>query len=131
MKTSMIALALLAALPNLALSNPGSAADIFAALDRDADGIVTYDEAMTHRNTVYFTFDVDRDRFLSAEERASMTKAAQVPLERDGRRLSFNDVDKDGRVSMGEFLSRSLDWLWLLDRNSDGSVTSADFPTHV
>lgn len=128
MKRSAIALAALAALPFLNVSQAGSAPDVFIVLDQDTNGIVTYDEAMAHRTKVYFMYDLDTDGFLNEDEYASLTQATVTPLEQDGLRKSFNDVDNDGRVSMGEFLSRSLDWLWLLDRNGDGSVTSADYP---
>lgn len=41
--------------------------------------------------------------------------------------LAFNDVNGDGAVSREEFLSRTMNWLSVIDRNGSGDVTSEDF----
>jgi hypothetical protein len=44
-----------------------------------------------------------------------------------GMTLAFNYVNGDGAVSREEFLSRTMNWLAVIDRNGSGDVTSEDF----
>ena len=41
--------------------------------------------------------------------------------------MEFNDIDGDGQVSRAEFMARTPDWYSAMDRNGDGTITTADF----
>jgi len=115
--------------------------------DTDEDGQVTLVEATERRSDIFTTFDEDDDGFLSASDyamfnearandRASMKEAGQGQgrgqghgqgREGQGMTMNFNDVNGDGQVSRDEFMTRSNDWYAQMDRNGDGTVTTADF----
>lgn len=44
-----------------------------------------------------------------------------------GMLRQFNDVNGDGKVSRDEFIARVPDWFAMMDRTSDGVVTTDDF----
>ncbi len=109
--------------------------------DLDGDGSVTVVEIETRRGDVFYSFDADENGTLGATEYAVFDEARANDMRNEaghgqgggmkraaeGMTLAFNDTDGNGAVSREEFLARSADWLALLDRNGDGSVTSADF----
>lgn len=85
----------------------GPAAE-FKRYDKDADGVVTYDELYPERMA---------DRMKKYEEMG--------PRPEDLSILETMDKNKDGKVSRDEF--KGTDDAWKrLDRNSDGVVTIAD-----
>lgn len=97
-------------------------------------------ELTEKRGDVFYTFDSDDNGILTPEEYSYFddARAADMegqPAEAQGRMgkvqqgmiLSFNDTDGDGSVSRDEFLSRTADWLALVDRDGSGDVTEADF----
>jgi Ca2+-binding EF-hand superfamily protein len=107
--------------------------------DMNEDGQVTLAEATERRGDIFFTFDENEDGILSTADYAMFNEARVASHEDEqhgqghprrasvGMEMQFNDVDNDGQVSQEEFLARSADWFNMLDRNSDGIVTSDDF----
>jgi len=109
--------------------------------DLDGDGAVSLEDITTRRGDVFLTFDADENGVLDAEEYVFFDEARANDMENngekgngngmrrasDGMTLAFNDIDGNGDVSREEFLARAGDWMALLDRNGDGSVTTADF----
>lgn len=137
----------LAVLALIALSLPASAQNqqpgshFIENWDVDGSGSVDLDDIKARRGDVFVTFDADENGALDAEEYVMFDEARANDMEANGghgngngmRRASegmtlvFNDIDGNGEVSQEEFLTRSADWLAVLDRDGDGRVTSADF----
>jgi hypothetical protein len=132
-----LALSLLAAPAWAETQRPGG--HFIENWDLDGDGAVSLDEITTRRGHVFLTFDADENGALDAEEYVYFDEARANDMEdnaghgnglrraSEGMTLQFNDTDGNGEVSREEFLSHSGDWLDMLDRNGDGSVTPADF----
>lgn len=108
--------------------------------DLNGDGHVTLAELTEKRGDVFYTFDSDDNGILTPEEYGYFDDARAADMEgqpaeargrmgkvQQGMILSFNDTDGDGSVSRDEFLSRTADWLGLVDRDGSGDVTEADF----
>lgn len=115
--------------------------------DTNEDGQVTLIEATERRGDIFTTFDENDDGFLSsrdyamfdqarANDRTSMKEAGQGQgrgqghgqgREGQGMTMDFNDVNGDGQVSRDEFMARTKDWYAQMDRNGDGTLTTADF----
>ncbi len=117
--------------------------------DMNEDDQVTLEEATERRGDIFYTFDENDDGMLSAQDYSAFDAARAADQEGQefgvgkggqgnggqgnqqrasvGMEMEFNDVDNDGFVSRDEFLSRSVDWFTLLDKNSDGVVTVEDF----
>ncbi|MCK4713739.1 MAG: EF-hand domain-containing protein [Marinosulfonomonas sp.] len=111
--------------------------------DMNEDGQVTLAEAIERRGDIFVTFDEDDDGFLSASDYAmfDQARANDHATMKDGRQghgrgkdregqgmtMKFNDVNGDGRVSRHEFMARTSNWYSAMDRNGDGTVTTADF----
>jgi hypothetical protein len=132
-----LALSLLAAPACAQTQQPGG--HFIENWDLDGDGAVSLDEITTRRGDVFLTFDADENGALDAGEYGYFDEARANDMEdnaghgnglrraSEGMTLQFNDTDGNGEVSRDEFLSHSGDWLDMLDRNGDGSVTPADF----
>jgi hypothetical protein len=134
-----------AAILTLALTGPALAQSdlnkhFFDKWDLDADGAVTIAEVTEHRGDVFTAFDANDDGMLDADEYVVFDEARAEnqaafgknfgSMKKDGTfgmTLRFNDLDKDGAVSRDEFVSRSADWVALMDRSTDGVITTADF----
>jgi len=124
--------------------NPGG--NFLENWDMNEDGQVTLAEATERRSDIFVTFDEDDDGSLSASDYAMFNEARDnqhAAMKEDGhgrgqgRRqgqnqdqgltLEFNDVNGDGHVSRDEFMARTKDWYAQMDRNGDGTITTADF----
>lgn len=112
--------------------------------DMNEDGQVTLVEATERRGDIFITFDEDDDGFLSASDYAMFDEARANDHANDGQgqgrgrghgqdregqgmTMDFNDVNGDGQVSRDEFMARTKDWYAQMDRNGDGTITTADF----
>lgn len=118
--------------------NPG--AHFIENWDMNEDGQVTLAEASERRGDIFTTFDEDDDGLLSASDYALFDEARGnnkqgrnrgqgrgQDRENQGMTIDFNDVNGDGQVSRDEFTARTKDWYAQMDRNGDGSITTADF----
>lgn len=108
--------------------------------DLNEDGQVTVAEAQERRGDVFHTFDANDDGFLDAEEYVAFDEARENDIREhaqpgkglghraaDDLALAPNDLNKDGKVSTEEFVSRAETWIGLMDKNGDGVITTDDF----
>jgi hypothetical protein len=111
--------------------------------DLDEDGKVTLAEATERRGDVFASFDSDDNGSLSATEYDDFDAAREADMNENGgqkghgrgqmRKVQegltreFNDTDANGEVSLEEFLTRTADWLAIIDRTQDGEITTDDF----
>lgn len=140
MKT-FTAIALIASLaPYAASAQQGPGEHFIENWDLDENGSVSLDELTEKRGDVFYMFDSDENNVLDAEEYALFdeTRAADMANNaeshgksagrmQEGLTMVFNDTDKNGAVSRAEFLAHTGDWLAMVDRDSDGVITSHDF----
>lgn len=141
----ILAAAALALISGAALAQQGNPGQHFLEQwDADADGRVTPAEVTGKRQDVFAMFDQNSDKILSAAEwalieehlsmemapqgpGAGMNKAAPGRAVHEAMTSAFNDADGDGQVTLAEFDAGSAKLFPLMDVNSDGAVTSADF----
>ncbi|MEE4189118.1 MAG: EF-hand domain-containing protein [Roseobacter sp.] len=141
MKRTVLTLVLLTLVGPAWAQNHQPGAHFIENWDLDGDGAVSLEDIKTRREDVFLTFDADENGALDAEEymlfdeaRANDMKTIEghgngIGMRRalEGMTLAFNDSDGNGEVSRDEFLTHAGDWMAMLDRNGDGSVTNADF----
>ena len=60
-------------------------------------------------------------------EQAKVENRTLADRASQGMTLQNNDTDQDGKVSRDEFLGGAVAWMGMLDRDTDGVVTTADF----
>lgn len=139
MKTTLITAAfLLSATSVLAQDTPGD--QFLQNWDLDGNGTATIEELREMRSNVFTSFDANEDGAIDAEEYVLFDEAraadvgnyqagqrAQMQKVADGMSLPASDLDKDGRVSLDEFLAGADRWFAELDRNGDGGITLEDF----
>ena len=107
-----------------------------AAIDRNHDGLVDADEAAAHIETIFAFWDADEDDSLTPDEymtagmmapSGQMAPRYQTMMERRKTRFSEMDKDKDGKVSLDEFLVAGKARYAGADRDKDGKVTVWEF----
>jgi len=98
-------------------SNPGG---IFARLDLNRDGTVSFAEVTAARRQVFTQLDGDRDGSLSRAEFAATSGAR-------ARRFVQLDRNRDGRISLGEYLDDGRARFRAADRNKDGRLSPTEF----
>ncbi|MEE9313294.1 MAG: EF-hand domain-containing protein [Rhizobiaceae bacterium] len=156
MKTLLATLILSASLSTtvFASGNPGK--HFMDNWDANDDGSVTLAEVSERRSDIFATFDENDDGFIDKAEykhfndtRAEHQKDKKAENKgkkkgkglgrgnggggeygkrgQKGMQFSFNDVNKDGKVSKDEFVSQSTAWFKIMDRNDDKAITTADF----
>lgn len=136
--TVVAAVALLMPPAVLAQGTPGS--HFIENWDLDESGAVSVEEIIERREMVFNMFDDDQNGMLDAAEYVIFdeTRAADMQNNagshgrgadrmQEGLTLAFNDTDADGAVSLEEFIANSEAWVVKLDRDSDGTITAADF----
>lgn len=128
----------------LVLVSPASAQTInadefFQVWDTNRDGTVTVQEVGERRSDLFASFDENEDGFLDAIDYAALDEAREdhktylaseyclcEKFATNGMKLEFNDDNKDGVVSLEEFVGNSAQWLYLMDQNADGEFSKAD-----
>lgn len=107
--------------------------------DVNEDGKITLDELNERRAELFSAFDENEDGRLSAEEFGVYDQTRKESMQRPQDRgngggrgelaisLAASDSDKDGSVSLEEFLAASAVWFGVMDKNGDGVIAAADF----
>lgn len=107
-----------------------------AAIDRNHDGLVDADEAAAHIEAIFSFWDADEDDTLTPDEYVTagmmapagqMAPRYQAMMDRRKTRFSEMDKDKDGKVSLDEFLAAGKARYAAADRDKDGKVTVWEF----
>ena len=112
--------------------------------DADFDGRVTQAEFSARRSGIFALFDEDTDLVLSDAEWVLLSKYIGIDLPQHdpsewmykyapgaamhaAMTVGFNDSDGDGQVTQTEFEATSYKLFPMMDIDSDGAVTVADF----
>ena len=108
----------------LALAGSGARADdpakkydpraAFAEADTNHDGVVDHEEFHERIVEIFYSADANKDGFLDAEE----LKRLAFPED-----FTADDKDRDGRVSMREFLRVRFHDYEVTDTNDDGVLS--------
>lgn len=118
---------LIPALFTAAFASPLTAAqtseEFFAEWDLNSDGQVTLLETRTHLGEIFTSFDTNLDGYLDSSDLGENTNE-DAPV---GSSVGFDDGNGDDRVSMLEFLDNSESFIAMMDKDSDGVITSSDF----
>jgi Ca2+-binding EF-hand superfamily protein len=101
--------------------------DIFAQWDLNANGQVSVLEARSTLTSIFASFDTNLDGYLDGNDTAQANATVAPDGDESAVALEFDDTDGDGRVSLLEFINQDDDWVALMDRDADGTVTVADF----
>ena len=155
MKTFLATLFLAATISTAATSSEKPGENFMENWDEDSNGSVTLAEVIERRSNIFSSFDENNDNFLDKSEykqfdeaRSEHQKGKKVGKKgkkkgmkkgrgfgggeygkrgQKGMMFSFNDVNKDGKVSKEEFASQSAAWFEIMDRNGDKAITTDDF----
>jgi Ca2+-binding EF-hand superfamily protein len=104
--------------PNVA-SRPGTDS-VFARLDLNHDGSITFAEVVAARRAVFQRLDSDRNGALSRAEFVVTGNAR-------ARRFAQLDRNRDGRISLSEYLNDGRARFRAADANKDGRLSRAEF----
>ena len=118
-----------------ARSSPANA--LFARLDRDSNGSLSMNEVNQARRSAFKQLDLDRNGSLTPLEfsiRASTGRPAPPPALKSGRSAAVTDPrfrqldrNRDGLVSLAEYLSDGRARFAAADRNRDGRISRSEF----
>lgn len=121
----------------------GTGVGFMETWDLDNDGMVSLEEAQRGRTALFAKYDTNGDGLLDAAEYKKISMGGQktrsaAPVEGQVKNsedasmlmgLDLNDINGDGQVSAGEFMSNSGAWVDLMDDNKDGGLTAEEFET--
>lgn len=150
--SSLLAVALLS-VPALGhASGNGSGqpgAQFLTEWDVSGTGSVTLVDMQTRRGEIFEMFDLNGDGTIDSPEAENMAQTVAGQEENNGKgqhgqgqgrnafapgrvihdamTVAFNDADADGLITKDEFVTSTERAFAQLDRNSDGSLTLADF----
>jgi len=93
---------------------------IFAQLDLNRDGTISFAEVTAARRAVFTRLDGDRDGSLSRSEFAATSGAR-------ARRFAQLDRNRNGRISLGEYLDDGRIRFRAADQNKDGRLSRTEF----
>lgn len=89
-----------------------SADGVFAAMDADDDGSLTFDEYMAVRFGPQYGYNAQREAAMQAAKSA---------------RFAAMDADKDGKVTQQEFIAAAKGHFDAADADKDGKVSPWEF----
>jgi Ca2+-binding EF-hand superfamily protein len=104
-------------IPRAAPARPGG---VFARLDLNRDGSISFAEVTAARRGVFMRLDNDRNGRLSRAEFAATSGAR-------ARRFTQLDRNRDGGVSLGEYLGDGRARFLAADENKDGRLSPGEF----
>jgi Ca2+-binding EF-hand superfamily protein len=126
-RSTLIALAISAALPGIALAATGGGnghqgmKDRFGRLDQDGNGRVDRDEFKAGGKFLFGKMDVDGDGVITMAELEDHERR-----ERIAKRFEHMDADADGQVTTGEFAKAGAKLFERLDENEDGYLSKGE-----
>ena len=126
-RSTLIALAVYAALPGLALAATGGddgdkrVKDRFDRLDQDGNGRVDREEFEAGGKLLFSRIDIDGDGIITMAELEDNQRA-----ERIAKRFERMDADDDGKVTTAEFTDAGERLFVRLDGNEDGYLSKGE-----
>lgn len=126
-RSILIALAISAALPGVALAATGEGnghqgmKDRFDRLDMDGNGRVDQEEFKAGGKFMFARMDVDGDGVITMAELEDRERA-----ERIAKRFERMDADSDGTVTTDEFAQAGEKLFQRLDENEDGYLSKGE-----
>lgn len=118
--------------------NPGG--HFIESWDLDGNGAVSLAEAIERRSDVFTSFDADDNGILDSAEYDFFDEARAADMKENGMGhgkgkrnpangmlREFTDANKDGEVTLKEFMDAVPSWYANIDKNGDGTVTAIDF----
>lgn len=131
-KSSIITGALVAILFATGAQAKSFNAASFLGIDRNADNMISSEEAKHYRNTYFTTMDRDSNGSVSFEEYAvtnqlidtATGKAEEMDPPADFKAV---DTDKDKNLTLEEFLAHGTSLFEQLDKNKDNLISKEEY----
>ena len=126
-RSTLVALAISAALPGMALAATGGdnghqgMKNRFDRLDQDGNGRVDSEEFAAGGKFLFGKLDVDGDGIVTMAELEDRERA-----ERIAKRFERMDADGDGKVTAAEFTQAGAKLFERLDENEDGFLSKGE-----